>query len=213
MKKIIKKALKIIPLIELGLAAVTLIAAFFISDIPAEYSFVYKDGRIIKHSWHNSFENLTIDLAFIILVLSAILIFIRIAAKIKSKENISPKISLTLISAVFCVIMIGFSDTMVCGLWRDEDYDPQFYKFTDGQHTIVIEERSFLLYGSGTVYQIMDNNDAIIIYNFGTDDGGRNHGNYIINWHDDHAELTYNTFDLKDSKNTAKIQFIDDSAQ
>lgn len=213
MKKNIKKALKIIPLIELGLAAVTLIVAFFIKDIPAKYSFVYKNGRIIKHSWYNSFENLTAELAFIILVLSAILIFIRIAAKIKSKENISPKISLTLISAVVCAIMIGFSDIMVCGLWTEEDYDPQFYKFTDGQHTIVIEERSFLLYGGGTVYQIMDNNDAVIIHEFFTDDGGRNHGKYTIKWHDDHAELTYNTFDLQNSKSTAKIQFIADSEQ
>lgn len=213
MKKIIKKALKIIPLIELGLAAVTLIAAFFISDIPAEYSFVYKNGRIIANSWHNSFALLTDVLLGIILALSAILIFARIAAKIRSKENISPKISITLISALVCSIMILLSHDKVCGSWTDEDYNTQYYKFTDGRHTIVISESSFMLYGGGTVYQIMDNNDAVILYDFTTDDGGRNHGNYIINWHDDHAELTYNTFDLQGSKNTAKIQFIADSAQ
>lgn len=213
MKKNIKKALKIIPLIELGLAAVTLIVAFFISDIPAEYSFVYKDGRIIANSWHNSFALLTDVLLSIILALSAILIFACIAAKIKLKENISKKILLTLISFVVYAIMILLSHDMVCGSWTAEDYNTQYYKFTDGQHTIVISESSFLLYGGGTVYQIMDNNDAVILYEFSTDDGGRNNGKYTIKWHDDHAELTYNTFDLKDSKCTAKIQFVDDSAQ
>lgn len=213
MKKNIKKAIKFIPLIELGLAAITLIVAFFIKDIPAEYSFVYKNGRIIKNSWHNSFEDFAAVLSLIIIALSAILIIIRIAAKIKSKEDISPKISLTLISAVVCAIMIGFSDLMVCGFWTEEDYDPQYYKFTDGRHTIVIVESSFLLYGGGTVYQIMDNNDAVILYEFSTDDGGRNNGKYTIKWHDDYVELTYNMCDLKGSKYTAEIKFIADSAQ
>jgi len=147
---------------------------------------------------------------FIIIILTAVYIFICIAVKIKYKEDISGKIPLALLITAVCAVMLFFCDIMVCGLWTNEDYEPECYKFSDGQHTIVIEEKSFLLYGGGTVYQIMDNDKAVIIHQFDTDDGGRNNGNYSIKWYDDYAELTYNTFSGKDSKCTDKIKFIAD---
>lgn len=101
------------------------------------------------------------------------------------------------------------SNIIVVGFWSDNDYSPICYKFSDDKHTIVIEERSFLLYGGGYVYQIYDDNDAVIIHTFSVDDGGRNKGHYDIKWYDNYAEITYNTFYTKDSKRTDKIVFAD----
>ena len=81
------------------------------------------------------------------------------------------------------------------------------YIKTDDIHTIVIEERSFLLYGGGTIYQIYDDNTAAVIGDISTDDGGRNYGRYDIKWFQDSAEITYNYFDLENSKQTEKVYF------
>lgn len=208
MNKHTRRALRIIPLTELVLTSVLLIVSFFIKDIPEKKTYFYRNGRIVTDSWHNTFSSLTCELVFIIIILTAVYIFICIAVKIKYKEDISGKIPLALLITAVCAVMLFFCDIMVCGLWTNEDYEPECYKFSDGQHTIVIEEKSFLLNGRGTVYQIMDNDKSVVIHQFTTDDGGRNNGNYSIKWHDDHIELTYSTFSTKDSKCTDKIRFI-----
>lgn len=203
-----KRAIKMIPVISLCLSALLLIVAFLIKDVPAEKSYVYKNNQIITTSWHNLFDYFTKGLFFAILISAVILTIICVVAKVKSKEKITRKISLILISGIVCSVIIMLSNILVLGIWSDDDYSPQCYIFTDGQHTIVIEEKSFLLYGGATVYQIKDNNEAVILNEFSTDDGGRNNGHYDINWYDNYAEITYNTFNTKDSKTTKTIQFL-----
>ena len=208
MSKHIRRIFRIIPLTQLISAAVMLIVSFFIRDIPVKISHFYRNGRIVTDSWHDTFSTIVAVLMFIIAILTVVFIFISITVKIKYKEDIVEKIPLILFITAVCAVMLFISDIMVCGLWSDDNYEPEYYEFSDGQHTIVIEEKSFLLHGGGTVYQIMDNDKAVVIHQFTTDDGGRNKGNYAINWHDDYAELTYNTFSSGDSKRTGKIFFI-----
>lgn len=197
-----------IPVISLCLSALLLIVAFLIKDVPAEKSYIYKNNQIITTSWHNLFDYFTKGLFIAILISAVILTIICVAAKVKSKEKITRKISLILISGIVCSVIIMLSNILVLDIWSDDDYSPQCYKFTDGQHTIVIEEKSFLLYGGATVYQINDNSEAVILNEFSTDDGGRNNGHYDINWYNNYAEITYNTFNTKDSKSTKTIQFL-----
>lgn len=208
MSKHIRRALRIIPAAQLVSAALMLIISFFIRDIPVKVSHFYKNGRIVTDSWHETFSTIVAALMFIIIILTAVFIFICISAKVKHKEDISGKIPLAVLIAAVCAVMLFFSDIMVCGLWGNDDYEPEYYEFSNGQHTIVIEEKSFLLHGGGTVYQIMDNDKAVAIHQFTTDDGGRNKGNYDIKWYGDHAELTYSTFSSGDSKRTEKIRFV-----
>ncbi|MGN0682674.1 MAG: hypothetical protein ACI4JY_03265 [Oscillospiraceae bacterium] len=208
MNECTKRAIKMIPIIFLCLSALLLIVAFLIKDVPAEKSYVYSNNQIITTSWHNFFVYFTEGLFIAILISAVILTIICVVAKVKSKEKITRKISLIWISGIVCSVIIMLSNILVLNIWSDDDYSPQCYKFTDGQHTIVIEEKSFLLYGGATVYQIKDNNEAVILNEFSTDDGGRNNGHYDINWHDNYAEITYNTFNTKDSKSTKTIQFL-----
>lgn len=208
MSKHIRRALRIIPAAQLVSAALMLIISFFIRDIPVKVSHFYKNGRIVTDSWHETFTTIVAALMFIIIILTAVYIIICISAKVKHKEDISGKIPLAVLIAAVCAVMLFFSDIMVCGLWGNDDYEPEYYEFSNGQHTIVIEEKSFLLHGGGTVYQIMDNDEAVAIHQFTTDDGGRNKGNYDIKWYGDHAELTYSTFSSGDSKRTEKIRFV-----
>lgn len=210
MNESIRRVFRIIPALQLISAAVLLIISFFIRDIPVKVSHFYRNGRIVTDSWHETFSTIVAALMFIIIILTAVYIIICIAAKVKHKEDISGKIPLAVLIAAVCAVMLFFSDIMVCGLWGNDDYEPEYYEFSDGQHTIVIEEKSFLLHGGGTIYQIMDNDKAVAIHQFTTDDGGRNKGNYTIKWYSDHAEMAYNTFSSDDSKRTGKIFFIDE---
>lgn len=141
------------------------------------------------------------------LISSLVLTVILIILKIKSGEKIAGKIFLTWMSVVLCYVMFEVSDIIINGLWEESDYFPVCYEFTDGQHTIVIEEESFMLYGGGTIYRIDDDNNAFVIGHISTDDGGRNNGNYDIKWSDDGCEITYDYCNGEHTKKTEKVKF------
>lgn len=209
MKTHTKQAIKYLPLIDIGLSITLLIVTFFIKDIPKDSSYFYQNNTIIESSWHNTFDLITAGLFLIILIISIILTIICIVQKIKNKEKIKKYILLIWTSEMICFLIILFSNVLVIGIWSDNDYSPDYYKYTDGRHMIVIREESFLLYGGGTIYQIKENNEAIILENFTTDDGGRNKGKYEIKWYDDYAEITYDIFNnSQNSERTVKITFV-----
>ncbi len=178
MNKFKQKLVKMIPVVSLCLFFLICIVAHFVLAIPEKTSYVYQNHEIIAHSWHDSFEMFIGIIFLLVLIASFVSTVILIVSKIKSGEKIARKIFLTWCSVFLCYLMWGFSDIILNGLWQKSDYFPECYEFSDGQHKIVIEEESFMLYGGGTVYQIKDNNNAVIIGHISTDDGGRNHGRY-----------------------------------
>lgn len=203
-----KKIIKTMPLFEIGICIIFLIASFIIQTIPSNPTYTYTDNHIVEHSWHDIYSVVPEIIFFMIAITTLLGIVIWIVEKIKSKEIIVKHIIFLILGFLFCSITLIISNIIVDGLLTDDDYSPSYYKFSDNKHTIVIEERSFLLFGGGTVYQINDDNSAVIIHTFSTDDGGMNYGHYEINWYDDYAEITYNTFITNDSKRTDKITFV-----
>ena len=204
-----KKAIKITAVVELMSSVILLIVAFFIQGIPENKLYYYRNNQITSSSWHNVFEYFPCGLFLALLTLSAALTIICIVGRIKTKQKVKKHLLIIWGSEIVCFLIIMLRYVLVMGIWSDEDYFPICYEFTDGQHTIVIEEESFLLYGGGTIYQINDDNEAVILNVFTTDDGGRNNGNYDISWYDDYAEITYHTFNTKDSMSTIKIIYAD----
>lgn len=202
-----KELIKSIPFLDIVICIIFLIVSFIIQDFPSNPTYTYINNCIVTHSWHDIYSIVLAIVFFIIALVTLVCIVIWIIKKINGKEKIVKYIFILIFSILFCSITLLISDSIVGGLWTDDDYSQSYYKFSDNKHTIVIEERSFLLYGGGTIYQINDDNSAVIIHTFSTDDGGRNNGHYEINWHDDYAEITYNTFITKDSKCTDNIIF------
>ncbi|MDE6848982.1 MAG: hypothetical protein K2O29_10245 [Ruminococcus sp.] len=201
------KKLKLMPAVSLCVCFLMCIVSLFIQDIPENISYVYQNKKIILHSWHDYFEMFTGLIFLLVLISSLVSTAIWIILKIKSGEKITKKIFLTWVSVILCYIMLGLSDIIINGLWQESDYCPVCYEFTDGQHKIVIEEESFLLYGGGTIYQIDDNNNAFVIGRIDTDDGGRNNGKYDIKWADDGCEITYDYCNLNNDKVIKKVNF------
>ena len=203
-----KKMLKAVPLFGTGIFIIILIVSFLIKDLPVNPVYTYTNAEIVTHSWLGVFSRSLAAASFMITFITLICIVIWIFEGIKNKEKAFRQIAFLFLSFIFCSGSLVFSHMLVIGLWTNDDESPCYYEFSDNRHTIVIEERSFLLYGGGTVYQINDDHEAVIIHTFSTDDGGRNYGHYEINWHDDYAEITYNTFNTSDSKCTDKVVFV-----
>lgn len=203
-----KKMIKAVPFFQTGISIIALTVSFLIKDIPAKDTYTYINDRIVTHSWHDSFSLILLITAFMIAFTTLICIVIRIIQRKKSDEKTVRHIVILILSFIFCSAVLMTSHVIVDGFWTDDDYSPSYYKFSDNSHTIVIEERSFLLYGGGRIYQINGDHEAILIHEFSTDDGGRNNGNYEINWQDDYAEITYHTFNSNDSLRTDRIVFV-----
>ena len=183
------------------------ISSFFLKDVPVHESYAYEDNKINVHSWHDAYETVTgIILAAGMLVIATETIT-GIIRKVRFKEKTGKMILCAWAFGIAGFLIVCFSDILITGIRTKEDYNPVCYEFTDGNNTIVIEEVSFLLYGGGTIYQVKDDSTAVIIGKIRTDDGGRNKGSYDIKWYDDCAEITYDTFALKESKITETVKF------
>lgn len=200
------KKLKLIPVLSVGVSLLTCIVSYFAGKIPTEISCVYRNNEIVTQSWRDNFETFIGFVFLLVLLAGVVATVILIIEKIKSKRKIAKDIFRTWSCVILCYVIFGFSSLMVT---TDDlyDYYPVCYEFTDGQHKIVIEEESFLLYGGGTVYQIDDDNNAFVIGHISTDDGGRNNGKYDIKWSDDGCEITYDYCNGEHTKQTEKVKF------
>ena len=104
----------------------------------------------------------------------------------KSYKTARRGAAITLVLAAFGVVLYT---VVISGLY---DYDSKCFEFSDAQHTVVIEEESWLLGGWWNIYQVNDDGSAEYLRGFSTDDGYRNNGNYDIRWYDDRADITFN---------------------
>lgn len=207
MKNKSKKMMLFSFIIMLSFSLLSLIVAFSIKNIPENISYEYVNKRIEKHSWYDSYEIISDIICLFELLITIIATIVFIIAKIKTHEKIIKKtISLWLMLVVSTIALL-LSNTVVIGLSDENDYNPKYYEFSDNQHKLVFEERSFLLYGGGYIFQIQDDDSAILLERFTTDDGGRNNGMYNVVWFDDHAEITYHTFVTENDKKTIVVNF------
>ena len=207
MKNKSKKMMMFSLFIMCGISIISLIVAFFIRDIPENISYVYVNKIIERHSWHDIYEIINIIffcLEFGVTIASTIFFII---AKVQTKEKTLKKTVSLWFAFVISTIMLLFSNVVVIGLYDENDYSPECFEFSDNKHTLVIEEKSFLLDGRGNVFQIQDDSSAILLKSFSTDDGGRNLGVYDIVWFNNYAEITYHTFINENDKETIVVNF------
>lgn len=200
-----KKTVKLLSIVSVAISAIMLVISFILKDISLSNSYIYKNNKI-THLWCNSFNYTSWLVLAILLMLLIISVLVCVVIRIKSKEIVLKLIIQSCLISVASFGMVSLGNIIVVGTWEKTEYDPKCYEFTDGYHTIVIEEKSFLLYGGGTIYHIKNNN-AVILGEINTDDGGRNNGNYEIKWFDNGAEITYNTFISNENKASIKVEF------
>ena len=131
-------------------------------------------------------------LALFVCISAAALVLFKPRKGQQCDEQISKSYKTARRGAVITLVLIALGVlfyTVILSGWYY--YDPKCFEFSDGEHTVVIEEESWLLGGWGNIYQVNDDGSAQRLSRFSTDDGHRNEGNYDINWHDDSADITY----------------------
>lgn len=186
-----KKMIRLVPILSFGGALLLLVSGVLLSNVPANESYTYENGVIVVHSWEVWFSRITDLLLFLVLCGVAVVTVLCIVSKIKWKEAVTVRLLVSWLVGVVCLFMIVFGDAAAVGMARREDLDPKCYTFTNEQHTLVIEEESFLLGGWGTIYQVKSDNTAVVIGRFSTGDGLRNKGVYQIKWFENGAQITY----------------------
>lgn len=202
-----QKMIKLIPRISFVVSLLLLIAGMGLSYLPTHETYTYKNGVFVTHSWENWFYIAEKLVLYSVLTAAVIMTVTCIVSRLKWREKIVITLVRTWLIAIVCVFMVVFSDAAVFGLFGKDASAPQYYEFTDGTHTIVIEEESILLAGWGTIYQVKDDRTAVVIGTIHTDDGIRNEGNYQIEWFEDGADITYHTFFTHDSTDTETVKF------
>lgn len=190
-----------------GVSIISLIFAFVIRNIPENISYVYVNKIIERHSWHDIYEFINEMICYLEFGVTIVSTIVFIIAKVQIKEKILKKTVSLWFVFVISTIMLLFSNIIVTGLYDENDYSPEYFEFSDNKHTLVIEEKSFLFDGKGYVFQIQDDNSAILLEYFSADDGGRNLGMYDIAWFNNYAEITYHTFINENDKETILVNF------
>ena len=170
------------------------------------YTYSYNGKEIIKHSWHDIFGVLML-ISVVVFVVSAIVFSVlKIIELIKEKKRIVCNV-LKIVGIYLLVIIVAYAILLL--LWFryrfTNDYGKSF-EFTDGKHTIVIEEEYGWLFDpiDCRVYQIHDNGKVSKIGFLGRADLGADEDLYNLKWHDDRVEITYNT----DDNGTMKTEII-----
>ncbi|MDE6592202.1 MAG: hypothetical protein K2K57_03955 [Oscillospiraceae bacterium] len=204
-----RKLLKILT-VAFVILSVLMIGAAIV--LPTGKSYTYENNEIVTHSVRSEFASFCAGV-----ILFGCLWFIGLTAgevALRIKEGAGAlKVILgglgKLLTGFVCGFLLTIAIIMAEGLWTKDDYYPEWYMFTDGNHTIVIEEMSFLLDGRAEIYQIMENNKAVPINMFTTDDGETNCGHYKMEWTEEYVDITYRTFVTADSVKTLRVKFID----
>lgn len=212
MKMKLYKALKWFPLVALGAGILLLLTAFLLRNVPEELRYTYENGEIVYHSWRYSCEPLFLP-SFIVLatlLLASALTWI-VAGRKRWEAGVKSGLAAigTLATLVACAFLWIITYMGVVGNTIDE-YEPDYYEFSNQTHTVVIEESSWLVGGFGKVFQIKDNQDAVLILKFLTDDGFRNGGNYQLEWYDDHVDMTFNCGDRSSPHMITKSAYFED---
>ena len=212
MKMKLYKALKWFPLVALSAGLFLLLTAFLLRNVPEELRYTYENGEIVYHSWRYSCEPLFLPsfIVLAILLLASALTWI-VAGRKRWETGVKSGLAAigTLATLVACAFLWIFSYMGVVG-WTKDDYFPAYYEFSDQAHTIVIEESSWGLGCFGQVFQIKDDREAVLIMEFGTDDGFRNGGNYQLEWYDDHVDMTFNCGDRSSPHMITKSAYFED---
>lgn len=193
-------------LVMLGVSLIILTVSFAIKDLPTNKTYRYENNTIVSYSWHDVFENV---MAFFSVVLTIVLITFAVFVFFQNMRTKQEKLLRVIIQSAciyfVCLVVIMISNILVIGLYGNEAYDPSYYEFSNEKNTVVIEEKSFLLYGGGSIYQVYEDKSAVELARFSTDDGGRNNGDYDILWKAESVEITYKTFTGNNGKNTIKV--------
>jgi hypothetical protein len=192
MTRRIVKTVKIFSVIELILSIAFAVYAFFlINRLHDKVWFEYKNKKIEAMSVLWSVRTAAIIVISVLAVLTTLLVTVRfIKSEKQTHEMYKKPFKIAWVCAgIWVVIILIFICTNSNDLRGEKDYDFVCYEYSNGQHTIVIQEGN-ILGPSGTVYQIMDDNEAVTLDAIFLSHRSDSSDDYDVKWYDDKADIT-----------------------
>ena len=200
------KLLRLIPIIELGLVLVFAgVSCLLVKWLAGKYTRSESNNGIRIDALRDTVVmGIAKALIFIIVISCIVITVVCIIERVRRDADVGRLYARTWIISGISVLILLFGCITFNGEWLGGT-DPKCFEYTDGQHTMVIKEESWLLGGWGTVYQVEESGKAVVLKGFTTDDGYRNEGNYDIRWSDDSADITFNNG--QGGKETITVEF------
>jgi hypothetical protein len=175
----------------LGVLATILVSG----KIPYE-TYIYTGERIIRQSWHDIVRVIIWIFLAIIAVSGVWLSVLKIIEMVKQEKKNVCRIAWKVIQLLFLwVIIFVVLFVISSGLYFrfTARYEGNtYYEFSDGNHTIVIEEELFFFSGEFSVFQINEDNTAILIGGEMLRDVVPIKNNINIEWFDEYVIIAYN---------------------
>ena len=191
MTRRIVKTVKIASIIGIILSIAFAVYAFFLIDgIKDKVWFEYKNNKIEAMSVLWSVRTLAIIVISVLVALTTLLATVKfIKSQKQTREMLKKPFILACVCAgIWIVIMLIFAGDQT-DLRGEKDYDFVCYEYSNGQQTLVIQEDN-ILGPSGTVYQIMDDNEAVELDAIFLTQRSHSSDDYEIKWYDDKADIT-----------------------
>ncbi len=187
-----KLTIRILQVLMLVIGFVMRGLVYFFDDREIYVTFSYENGKIVSHE-QDSFLPILYGILILLFLIFLATVILSIILKIKDKHSILlfGSIVISLLLFLPCIFLPSLSNGNHDYPPVDSRFNPIDYEFTDGNHKIVISEQSWLLYGEADIYEVKADNTAYLIGSFGTDDGGRNRGDYEFEWSKDSVTIYY----------------------
>lgn len=106
------------------------------------------------------------------------------------------------------VVIMSFEVLVSGEMFPKDSLSPECYLFSDGRHTVVIEETSFDFNGWAEIYQLTEDGKTVSIGRPDCDDSGINSGDYERNRSDTEIKITYDSFYRTHRIRTVTAPFI-----
>lgn len=217
MTKRIIKVIKIASVIGFILIAAFAVYAFILwKAIRDHIWYVYKDGKIWTMSVHWSILTLSMIVISVLVALTSLIVTVRFVRSEKQTHEMYKKpFKLALVCAGAWIVVILIFICTHSGFFKTEDrYRSECFEYSNGQHTIVIADNDVMgdfnkLYHIGIsedIYQINDDNEAVILNGFFVTQKPNSSDDYEIKWYDDKVEVTFED-GLNGKKQTVTAKF------
>ena len=159
--------------------------------LPENTKVTYVNKELIFESWKFIVYDAWGWLFVIPIVMFIIMVAVSLRGIKQNKLRGGIKIVLSVFICLVSLLVVVFTYIALVGWGQWEDNDSKCYEFSNAERKIVICESSYLLAGWGDIYLIEEDNSAHWLAHFSTDDGGRNEGEYELEWKKDGVEVTY----------------------
>ena len=195
---------KPIVLIVFAMNVLTFFIATVARNLEKTYTFTYVNGEIVPDNGMGGF----IIGGYVYAAIVVILLIIALIQVIQFRKEMSFVLNLLIVVCLVPISLVVIRFGVKSIINADDGYISTCYEFNNDDKTIVLCERKLANDAYVEVFQVVDDNEAILMDYLLTYDGYTNNGEYTITWHEDKVSIEYAT-DSSGAKMFYEFAFVE----